>query len=77
MKVYSYCQSFKLTNYLKTVERKGIVSMNDLGIILKRNVMKMYSYCLSFKLTNYLKAWEREGISIDEPRIPCVATPII
>ena len=44
--------------------------MNDLRIILKRNIMKMYLYCLSFKWTNYLKAGEREGMGIDDLRIP-------
>ena len=54
------------------------MKMNDLTIILKRNIMKMYSYCLSFKWTNYLKACEGEGMGIDDDlRIPCLATPSI
>ena len=56
---------------------KVSVSMNDLRINLKRNIMKMYSFCQSFKLTNYLKACEREGMGIDGLRIPCLATPSI
>ena len=53
------------------------MKMNDLTIILKRNIMEMYSYCLSYKWTNYLKAGEREGMGIDDLRIPCLATPSI
>ena len=53
------------------------MKMNDLTIILKRNITKKYSYCLSFKCTNYLKACEGEGMGIDDLRIPCLATPSI
>ena len=56
---------------------KVSVSMNDLTITLKRNIMKMYSYCQRFKLANYLKAFEREGMGIDDVRTPCLATPSI
>ena len=44
MKMYSYCQSFKLTNYLKACERVGMGTYDDLRYLaLPRQVFDFHA----------------------------------
>ena len=66
MKVYSYCQSFKLANYLKACEREGM-GIDDLRIpcLAKPSVFR-YLDLLSF----FYKYIKKEVVFFHEKRNP-------